>query len=469
MARVSLSLEGFHNGVLGGRQLRPLDGWCARSATRGTQHAGSERRAGGPLWSRAGTEHQPRSGPSPIAVVGKNPRVGYEPRMVSEPGAPRTTRWVPLALLALALLLRLRGLITFPLEQDELYTVQEATQLFRTTLKPGISGRPLYYLLEHVLLAAGAAATGILGSLTHPTFLFAGLGAALGAQLVMPDGTFGWRWPSRRAWRWLWGPWAAVLVAGYAVLRLTGQVGALRNFQGRGLLATLRLLPAMVQWTTPTVCAAGGMGALLLLALRERPAWRRFGAMALVGIASTTVLLFVLATRTDVYADYGIAMLPLVFVASGALVALGAEQMVRGGGWFAAAAATVIAAGVLPSTVSHLSDGTRFDYRPALRAVAATAPTVPVLTWPIVIGRYYAPGLDNRELDLRPEALDAALGAAGDLWVILSVREYGLVGDDTGQGSAWLATHCRPVLTHQGVRLDSRVYRVELERCRKVP
>jgi len=246
--------------------------------------------------------------------------------MVSEPGAPRTTRWVPLALVALALLLRLRGLITFPLEQDELYTVQEATQLFRTTLKPGISGRPLYYLLEHVLLAAGpatplllrlppllfglagvwatwrlgarlfgvtagwvagllvaispwhlymsgfarywslvyllvtllflclavaastdrsrdyagAAATGILGSLTHPTFLFAGLGAALGAQLVMPDGTFGWRWPSRRAWRWLWGPWAAVLVAGYAVLRLTGQVGALRNFQGRGLLATLR-------------------------------------------------------------------------------------------------------------------------------------------------------------------------------------------------------------------------------------
>ena len=475
--------------------------------------------------------------------------------MVSEPSVPRTTRWVPLALLALALLLRLRGLITFPLEQDELYTVQEATQLFHTTLKPGISGRPLYYLLEHVLLAAGpatplllrlppllfglagvwatwrlgarlfgvtagwvagllvaispwhlymsgfarywslvyllvtllflclalaastdrsrdyagAAVTGILGSLTHPTFLFAGLGAALGAQLVMPDGTFGWRWPSRRAWRWLWGPWAAVLVAGYAVLRLTGQVGALRNFQGRGLLATLRLLPAMVQWTTPTVCAAGGMGALLLLALRERPAWRRFGAMALVGIASTTVLLFVLATRTDVYADYGIAMLPLVFVASGALVALGAEQMVRGGGWFAAAAATVIAAGVLPSTVSHLSDGTRFDYRPALRAVAATAPTVPVLTWPIVIGRYYAPGLDNRELDLRPEALDAALAAAGDLWVILSVREYGLVGDDTGQGSAWLATHCRPVLTHQGVRLDSRVYRVELERCRKVP
>src|SRR5205814_520161 len=276
MARVSLSLEGFHDGVLGGRQLRPLDGWCARSATRRTQHAGSERRAGGPLWSRAGTEHQPRSGPSPIAVVGKNPRVGYEPRMVSEPGAPRTTRWVPLALVALALLLRLRGLITFPLEQDELYTVQEATQLFRTTLKPGISGRPLYYLLEHVLLAAGPA-TPLLMRLPPLLFGLAGVWATwrLGARL------FG-----------VTAGWVAVLVAGYAVLRLTGQVGALRNFQGRGLLATLRLLPAMVQWTTPTVCAAGGMGALLLLALRERPAWRRFGAMALVGIASTTVLLF---------------------------------------------------------------------------------------------------------------------------------------------------------------------------------
>src|SRR5438067_12396803 len=127
MARVSLSLEGFHDGVLGGRQLRPLDGWCARSATRRTQHAGSERRAGGPLWSRAGTEHQPRSGPSPIAVVGKNPRVGDEPRMVSEPGAPRTTRWVPFELVALVLLLRRRWLIPIPLELADLLKSQVAS------------------------------------------------------------------------------------------------------------------------------------------------------------------------------------------------------------------------------------------------------------------------------------------------------------------------------------------------------
>src|SRR5205823_6641039 len=342
---------GFHDGVLGGRQLRPLDGWCARSATRRTQHAGSERRAGGPLWSRAGTEHQPRSGPSPIAVVGKNPRVGYEPRMVSEPGAPRTTRWVPLALVALALLLRLRGLITFPLEQDELYTVQEATQLFRTTLKPGISGRPLYYLLEHVLLAAGPA-TPLLLRLPPLLFGLAGVWATwrLGARLF--GVTAGWvagLLVAISPWHLYMSGFArywslvyllvtllflCLAVAAstdrsrdYAGAAATGILGSLTHptFLFAGLGAALRLLPAMVQWTTPTVCAAGGMGALLLLALRERPAWRRFGAMALVGIASTTVLLFVLATRTDVYADYGIAMLPLVFVASGALVALGAE------------------------------------------------------------------------------------------------------------------------------------------------
>src|SRR5438067_5189501 len=140
MARVSLSLEGFHDGVLGGRQLRPLDGWCARSATRRTQHAGSERRAGGPLWSRAGTEHQPRSGPSPIAVVGKNPRVGYEPRMVSEPSVPRTTRWVPLALVALALLLRLRGSLPSPLTQTDSTTCRRRRHFFQCPPSPGTVG-----------------------------------------------------------------------------------------------------------------------------------------------------------------------------------------------------------------------------------------------------------------------------------------------------------------------------------------
>lgn len=68
------------------------------------------------------------------------------------------------------------------------------------------SDRPAHYLA-----ALGAA---LLGSVTHPTFLFAAAGAALGVTLSRPDGTLGWRWPSRRAWQLLWGPWAAGLVVG---------------------------------------------------------------------------------------------------------------------------------------------------------------------------------------------------------------------------------------------------------------
>src|SRR5688500_12016625 len=48
--------------------------------------------------------------------------------------------------------LRAQGLFRYPLEQDELYTVQEATQLWSTTLQPGIAARPLYFLFQRVLL-----------------------------------------------------------------------------------------------------------------------------------------------------------------------------------------------------------------------------------------------------------------------------------------------------------------------------
>src|SRR5687768_4779092 len=53
------------------------------------------------------------------------------------------------AILALALLLRLRGITTFSFEQDEIYTMMEGRELFDTPLVPGIEARPLYFLLQH--------------------------------------------------------------------------------------------------------------------------------------------------------------------------------------------------------------------------------------------------------------------------------------------------------------------------------
>src|SRR5687767_14559544 len=64
---------------------------------------------------------------------------------------PRWSRAL-LAILLLATLVRLPSLIQHPFLQDELYTLEEATDLFRTRLEPGINARPLYFLLQHVLL-----------------------------------------------------------------------------------------------------------------------------------------------------------------------------------------------------------------------------------------------------------------------------------------------------------------------------
>ena len=318
------------------------------------------------------------------------------------------------------------------------------------------SDRPRDHLRALLPLLAGTA--------THPTFAFAAAGAALGVTLVRADGRAGWRWPSRAAWRWLWGPYAAFLAAAAAALALAGRDEAVRNWGGRGMQATLRLLPAMAEWTTPVVCAAAVLG--MAAAWRGRDAGRRrWAAMAACGSAGTAILLVAASTRTNVYADYAIGMLPLLFVSAGALVQAGVERMRGGARPAAAAAAAVMAAAMLPATASHLSDGTRFDYRPALARAAAEAPDVTVAAWPLAVAHHYGPGLRIVGLRTGEGALEQMLADEGDLWVVASVRRFGMVGD-AGAAMRWLDRRCTLAHAHERPRWDFRRYRVELYRCR---
>lgn len=469
-------------------------------------------------------------------------------------------------ILALALALRLWGLWFFPLEQDELYTIVEATQLFGNPLEPGIEARPLYYLLQHAVFsllpdtaaalrllpllfglagvwatwrlgreAAGEVAglTGAfllaispwhlyasgmarywslvyllaalgyagllrayrtdrgrdftvalvplaLGAVTHPSFLFPLPGVALSLSLVRDDGRWGWKWPTRTAFARLWLPLIALLAAGIAVLRLTGNSSSLQNWSGRGTVATLRLVPAMVQWATPVVFAAGGLGALAAAWTRVvhgpgeedgggAPSLRRWGAAALLGGAGTVAALVAASAGTDVYADYGMAALPLAVVSAGVLVEMGADRVSSGRRIFAVTSVLVLAAGVMPSTVSHLSDGTRFDYRPAFREIRNAGGSAPVLASPIVVQRRYAPELDGRPLPREPAFLDSLLRAEGRFWVVAPVRRYGIVGDPDGEMERWLSAHCRLRRADEGFRLDYRRYRVEVHECGIAP
>jgi hypothetical protein len=451
----------------------------------------------------------------------------------------------------LAIVLRVYEVFRFPFEQDELYTIDEATNLFHTHLLPGIQARPFFFLLEHPFVTnlpttapwlrilpllfgvAGVLVTWrlardmagpvagfvalvlvtispwhlyvsgfaryysllyllaalvywqlpracdedrpglylavlvplFLGAWTHPSFVFPMVGAALAVSFFRQGEGVRFRWPTRTAWGWLWGPFLALSVVVLVAMRVLHHNADVANGGDRGLMATLRLVPAMVDWMTLLVAAAAVAGVVLLVR-SGNPVRRRFGWMAITGSVFTLIALFALAFRTAIYADYGVAALPLVLVAAAFPVAWLAEHLPeRVSAPGATAVAWILIIGILPSTASHMSDGTRFDYRPALSQIDATAPTIQVLTWPVAIQRAYDPALRSREIPTRAAALDSALVRYRDLWAVTSVKRYGIVGDDTGEMAVWLRQNCRQKGEYQRPRLDYRIYRVDLWRC----
>ena len=497
----------------------------------------------------AAVETSPRTRPArpprPLRdVTGRADRASYA----------AAERWALAGVLVVALVLRMWGLTTFPLDQDELYTAAEARDLWHVALLPGIHARPAYFLLQHAILwlapptplalriapllfgVAGVWAVWMLarrvfgpaaalpaavlvalspwhlyesgfarywsllfllgalfplalweaygrarprdfalalavlavGTATHPSFLFPAAGAALGVSLVRAGGGFGWRWPSWRAWTRLWLPYLALLAAGWTALKLTGHGGAVQNWSGRGLAATLRLAPAIVEWLSPAVCAAAVLGAAAALASADAGR-RRWGAMAACGGVVTLAALVLAATRTDVYADYAVAMLPLAFVSAGGLVGMMVEGMAARRAAAAAATTAVICAAVLPATASHLAGGTRFDYRPAFAYLRRHAAGAPVMAWPAVVAGRYASDLHPRELRMQPPLLERALAERGELWIVASVQRYGMVRDDDGAVSRWLARRCTAEASFERPRWDYRVYRVVVHRCRSGP
>jgi 4-amino-4-deoxy-L-arabinose transferase-like glycosyltransferase len=452
------------------------------------------------------------------------------------------------AVMVLALGLRVFCATTLPFDQDELYTVAESRDLFATKLLPGIDSRPLYYLLQHALLAVlpqtplmlrllpilfgtlgvwvtwklaqrwlgdsagvaaalfaaispwhlyasttaryyslvylcsallllaltaaydsesrraywGALAALAVGTLTHPSFIIAIAGAVLGLTLVTASGEFGWRWPSRRAWTHLWLPYVVLLLGEVLILRSLGRSSAMANIGGRGLSATLRLIPAMLDWMTLSVFTAAFVGSIIL-AWRPSPT-RRIGVMTISALGVTFILLFITSFRTGVYADYGVGTLPLVFITAGASAVAFTGEASRRLRWSPIVVALILI-GSAPSIVSYLSDGMRFDYRPAYQRIEADRDGMAVMGWPWILQLHYAPNVRGYELRPDTDYLNRVLATEHETWAVVSVKRQGIAGDDGGRLADWLASHCRVVDSYQRPRFDYRMYRVELQRC----
>jgi hypothetical protein len=189
--------------------------------------------------------------------------------------------------------------------------------------------------------------------------------------------------------------------------------------------------------------------------------------MATAGIGATGLALFALSFYTGIYADYAVAALPLVVVTAAAFVQWlqdhASDREFRAVGTTVAA---LIFVSVLPSTVSFLSDGTRFDYRPAFATITREGKNLPVLTWPLILQDTYAPALRGIELPSSAAGLTGVLQREQDLWAVISVKRFGIAMDDSGEIAAWLYANCRLVDQFQRPRLDYRMHRVDLWRCK---
>lgn len=465
------------------------------------------------------------------------------------PQRERSALW---ALLLVSAGVRIASSAVFPYEQDEFYTIAEATDLFHTRVPPGIQARPFFFFLEHpfittlphtptvlrvlavlfgvlgvwatwalarrVLGQAGGLLAALLvmlspwhlyasaftryyslifalaalvywllpraydsdrprdyvwalvplllGTWTHPSFIFPAMGASIAISIMSEEGAWGWKWPSRNAWRYLWVPFLGISLTVVAVIRAVAPHGSSpTNGTDRGVLATLRLVPAMVDWTTPTIAVAALAGAILLLR-SGRAGERRSGLMVLVGCACSIIALAMLSFVTAIYADYGIAALPLVLVASaGLVISVIRDIPVTRQAAALTALTALLLVGMLPSTISFLSDGTRFDYRPAFARIEKEAPALEVLTWPIPQQQAYAPQLHATLLPSTTAQLDSILDVDKSLWAVVSVKRYGIVGDDNGELAQWFSNHCRVRGQYQRPRFDYRMYRVDLWRC----
>jgi hypothetical protein len=175
--------------------------------------------------------------------------------------------------------------------------------------------------------------------------------------------------------------------------------------------------------------------------------------------------LLAMSTFTSVTAIYASALTPLFYVAFGGLLAgrSRAEESSLSGPILL----TLTVAAMSPSTISHLVDGGRFDFRPAFEAIRRADPTLPVLLAPVRQARHYAPDLRSLELpeDGGLDRLMALKEGGTAFWLLLNERRRGISFDPTGQRLEFANRSCTPWGEYGRTRLDYELYRIRLYLC----
>jgi hypothetical protein len=331
----------------------------------------------------------------------------------------------------------------------------EAVIFFWALANARATGRRAAYL--------AAAGAGLAGIFTHPTFLFLLPGALLVLGLETSGRSLRFDWNRISHARSLVVSMTLLAAAALVFLWLTR-----RNLPlGIAQLAQFdRFLPAIVEWTGPTVSVACGLAVLYLVLLSANERLRWWGLLT-VAVSVGHILLLLAAGRwLRVYAYYAIALLPLGFVAVGLAVDSATRALApRERGFAVFSLLGLLVASLAPSIVSNAFDGTRFDYRPAYRFIEENGVDFAVYGTPAVMASYYSPRLDFHEIPMDPGQLSAAKAANGAFWVIASYRRYGLLNDPGGAVDRWLDGNCYVELEYETRRFDYRRYAVVVYWC----
>lgn len=307
-----------------------------------------------------------------------------------------------------------------------------------------------------------------IGILTHMSFAFPLPGIFVALLVKKSNETFTLKLPAKSAWWYYWFPSLifAVIVAGlYLFLEKSGTAGGVKIPSGYKMVGTIRVLPAMIQWVSPVVVTTAFLGAIYLICTSKSESIRRLGFMCIFASLSLIIFLFIPgALLRAVYADYGMAILPLLYATIGVSVSVLSRQLPNKN-MSVIAILFVLLAGVLPGTVSHMSDGSRFDYRPTFDFISKNGSQHLVLGKPKDMQQFYAPELFFVELSMNENFLNDKLKLFNNFWLISLYRRHGMIGDNNGSVQRWIDLNCRVVLRTKKQRIDYRLYRVELSWC----
>jgi hypothetical protein len=248
------------------------------------------------------------------------------------------------------------------------------------------------------------------------------------------------------------------------VLAVAGK-GALGFRVTRDPASFVRVVPSIVEWLTPVIVIAALLGAVYLALGRLAPD-RRWGVTTTLGCVVGLGLLLAISAFNDIYNIYFTAALPLVFVTIGGLVQRLQESSTIRSSAVTVGCAAVLVAAMLPGTVSHLSDGTRFDYRPVFEYIRESGDEQRMVVGrPRAVYSHYAGDLPYKSLRLDHKFLQTTLEEQGSFWLILRERRYGLEGSPSRQVTCWIRGNCTEMGAFARPRVDYREYRLLLYSC----